>query len=53
MSNKTELIQIKVTPEVKEVLVAIAEAHDVNISRVIEYALQRQFPEIAELFLKL
>lgn len=47
--QKTEVIQMRVTPAVKRAIEEIAEEHHTSVARVVEYSLQQQFPEIAKL----
>ena len=39
MSNKTELTQARVTPEVHEALTKLAEEYDVKICQVVRWAI--------------
>lgn len=47
-SMKTETIQFRVSAETKKALEVLAKQKKVSITRLLEYALLEQFPELAE-----
>lgn len=48
VSMKKETIQFRVSPETKKALEDLAREKNTTVTRLLEHALQSQFPEIAK-----
>lgn len=48
VSMKKETIQFRVSPETKKALDELAKQKNTTVTRLLEHAIQSQFPEIAK-----
>lgn len=50
--KKDALVQIKITPELKEKLQAIADEQGITLSRLFIVTIAKQYPELVDIILK-